>query len=102
LPALRKKSLNLTGTMRQLIEARLPQDIDIITPASADRSGCQLSLKLKRNAAEAKRSQQRLEAAGVIADWREPDIMRVAPAPFYNSYSDVFAAVEQLEAVLRA
>jgi kynureninase len=102
LPALRQKSLSLTGTLRQLIEARLPHDIDIITPSSPDRSGCQLSLKLKRDAAEARRCQQRLEAAGVIADWREPDIMRVAPAPFYNSYSDVFAAVEQLEAVLRA
>ena len=102
LPALRQKSLSLTGTMRRLIEARLPQDIDIITPGSPDRSGCQLSLKLKRDAAEARRCQQRLEAAGVIADWREPDIMRVAPVPFYNSYSDVFAAVEQLEAVLRA
>lgn len=102
LPALRKKSLGLTGTMRQLLETRLKEHVDIITPSSADRSGCQLSLKLKRDAAGAKRCQQRLEAAGVIADWREPDIMRVAPVPFYNSYSDVFAAVNQLQAALHA
>lgn len=102
LPALRHKSLSLTATLRQLIEARLSDDVDIITPSSPDRSGCQLSLKLRRDAAAAKRCQQRLEAAGVIADWREPDVMRVAPVPLYNSYSDVFAAVEQLEAALRA
>jgi kynureninase len=102
LPALRKKSLSLTGTMRRLLETRLKEHVDIITPSSADRSGCQLSLKLKRDAAGAKRCQQRLEAAGVIADWREPDIMRVAPVPFYNSYSDVFAAVDQLQAALSA
>jgi kynureninase len=59
-------------------------------------------LKLKRDAGDARRCQERLQAAGVIGDWREPDILRVAPAPLYNSFGDVFAAVEEFEAALRA
>lgn len=100
--ALRQKSLKLTGTLRHLIEARLKEAVEIITPCAPESSGCQLSLKLKLGAAEARRCQQRLESAGVIADWREPDIMRLAPVPFYNSYADVFATVDQLQAALQA
>jgi kynureninase len=102
LAALRSKSLKLTGALRRLIEQRLADQVDIITPAAAEHSGCQLSLKLVRDAADAKRCQERLLAAGVIGDWREPDILRVAPTPFYNSFGDVFAAVQELEAALRA
>jgi kynureninase len=102
LAALRDKSVKLTGALRQLIEQRLADQVEIITPAAAEHSGCQLSLKLKRDAADAKRCQERLQAAGVIVDWREPDILRVAPAPLYNSFGDVFAAVAELEAALRA
>jgi kynureninase len=102
LSALRNKSLKLTGALRRLIEQRLADQVEIITPAAAEHSGCQLSLKLKRDAADARRCQERLQAAGVIGDWREPDILRVAPTPFYNSFGDVFAAVQELEAALRA
>ena len=55
-----------------------------------------------RDPADAKRCQERLTAAGLIADWREPDIMRVAPTPLYNSYGDVAAAVDLLAQALRA
>ena len=58
--------------------------------------GCQLSLRLALPSLAAKRCHERLIAAGVIGDWREPDILRLAPAPLYNSYGDVFAAVEAL------
>jgi kynureninase len=42
-----------------------------------------------------------LTAAGVIGDWREPDILRLAPTPLYNSYSDVFNAVDALACAIR-
>jgi kynureninase len=93
---LRAKSILLTGFLQRLIEGLLPGLVDIITPGAADERGCQLSLRIARPAHEAKRCHERLAAAGVIGDWREPDILRLAPTPLYNSYSDVFAAVDAL------
>jgi kynureninase len=102
MPALRKKSIALTGFMRRLIEQRLPQLVEIITPSAAQQRGCQLSLRIARPAAEAKRCQQRLNAAGVVGDWREPDVLRLAPIPLYNSFADVFAATDILALALHA
>ena len=98
---LRRKSMRLSGFLQNLIETLLPGLVDIITPNSADARGCQLSLRLVRPPAAAKRCHDSLTAAGVIADWREPDILRLAPTPLYNSYSDVFAAVDALSRALR-
>jgi kynureninase len=55
-----------------------------------------LSLRLARVHGDAKRCYERLTGAGVVADWREPDILRLAPVPLYNSYLDVFTAVQAL------
>jgi kynureninase len=101
LQALHSKSLALTGLLRRLIEERLAGLVEIITPAAAGQHGCQLSLRILRDPAEAKRCQQRIQSSGLIADWREPDIMRVAPTPLYNSYGDVGAAVDLLAQALR-
>jgi kynureninase len=98
---LREKSIALTGYLQRLLETRLPGMVDIITPSSASERGCQLSLRIARPAAAAKRCHELLAAAGVIADWREPDVLRVAPIPLYNSYCDVFAAVDALSQALR-
>jgi kynureninase len=55
-----------------------------------------------RTTAEAKLCQERLEReGGVIGDWREPDILRLAPVPLYNSFGDVFAAAGALSRALR-
>jgi kynureninase len=102
MPALRKKSIALTGFMQRLIEQRLPQLVEIITPGAAEQRGCQLSLRIARPAAEAKQCLEHLTAAGVIGDWREPDVLRLAPIPLYNSFADVFAAVEILAQAVRA
>jgi kynureninase len=59
-------------------------------------------LRIARPAAAAKRCQEQLAAAGVIGDWREPDVLRLAPIPLYNSFADVFAAVDILARALRA
>jgi kynureninase len=102
MPALRKKSIALTGFMRHLIQQLLPQLVEIITPESPAERGCQLSLRIARPAAEAKRCQTLLTQAGVVGDWREPDVLRLAPIPLYNSFADVFAAVEVLARAISA
>jgi kynureninase len=98
---LREKSIALTGYLQRLIEALPTGLLDIITPSAASDRGCQLSLRIARSPADAKRSHNLLTAAGVVGDWREPDVLRLAPIPLYNSYSDVFAAVERLSQAVR-
>jgi kynureninase len=90
---LRTKSILLTGYLEYLLKS-IPQYSDhltIITPEVATERGCQLSLLMKKNG---KKVFNQLTKAGVIADWREPDVIRVAPVPLYNSYEDVFRFYE--------
>lgn len=100
--ALRRKSIMLTGFFLQLIEEMLPQQVEVITPGAPEQRGCQLSLRIARPPAEARRCQQLLIDAGLIGDWREPDILRLAPVPLYNSFSDVAAAAQALSQALSA
>jgi kynureninase len=93
---LREKSISLTGFLHRLVQDLLPEAVQIITPAEAEQRGSQLSLRLAVHPREAKRCHERLTAVGVIGDWREPDILRLAPVPLYNSYHDVFMAVDAL------
>lgn len=99
---LRDKSLALTGYMRRLIDSRLPGIVDIITPPNDAGHGSQLSLRLELPQAAAKLCHERLTARGVIGDWREPDTLRLSATPLYNSFQDVFAAVDILAGVLAA
>jgi kynureninase len=99
---LRQKSIALTGFMHGLVERLLPDLVDVITPGSPAERGCQLSLRIARPAAGARRCHDLLTAAGIVADWREPDVLRLAPAPLYNSYADVFAAITALSQAVRA
>lgn len=83
---LRVKSEKLTGFLEFLLN-NLPKDIiSVITPKEAAQRGCQLSIKIK----DGKKIFNILTEKGVVADWREPDVIRVAPVPLYNSYEDVF------------
>lgn len=102
MPALRNKSVALTGYLQRLIEQRLPDAVQIITPSAPEQRGCQLSLRIARPAADAKRCLERLTAAGVIGDWREPDVLRLAPIPLYNSFTDIHDAVAVLEQAVSA
>jgi kynureninase len=99
---LREKSITLTGYLQRLIETLLPGLVDIITPSAASERGCQLSVRIARSPAAAKRCHDLFTSAGVVADWREPDVLRLAPVPLYNSYSDVFAAAMALSQAVRA
>ena len=81
LDKLRVKSIALTGFMQSLIEERLRDLVEIITPGDPDGRGCQLSLRIDRPAAEARRCMDALTAAGVIGDWREPTLQSWRRSP---------------------
>jgi kynureninase len=98
---LREKSLALTAYLRRLIEARLPEAVEFVTPRADAARGSQLSLRLKLPRGAAKRCHERLIAEGVIGDWREPDTLRLSAAPLYTSFRDVFTAVEALARAVR-
>lgn len=92
---LRKKSIALTGFLEQLITTFCADSAEIVTPRDPAQRGCQLSLRVRGGKAKFTKLIER----EVICDWREPDVIRVAPAPLYNSYQDVFRFVESLAAV---
>ncbi|UAB74375.1 kynureninase [Mesoflavibacter sp. SCSIO 43206] len=95
--ALRKKSEQLTGYFEFLINELNNDKIKIITPTDPKQRGCQLSIQVK----DADKSlHHKLTEANIITDWREPDVIRCAPVPLYNSFEDVFRMVEKLKEIL--
>lgn len=94
---LREKSVKLTGYLEFLIDGLNDDRITIITPRDPLSRGCQLSVQVKN---ADKNLHTKLTNAGVISDWREPDVIRVAPAPLYNSFEDVFLFANKLKEVL--
>lgn len=96
---LHAKSQRLTGYLIELLDARLAEQIEIITPRAPTERGAQLSLRVKH--ADGKQLFEKLEQAGVVCDWREPDVVRVAPVPLYNTFEDVRRFVLRLEDALR-
>lgn len=90
---LREKSEKLTGYMEYLLTEKNNGNIEIITPGDKHQRGCQLSLRAKENGREL---HKRLNDSGVICDWREPDVIRAAPVPLYNTFEDVYSFVEIL------
>ena len=95
--ALREKSIQLTGYMEYLINKLNNPDIEIITPKDPNQRGCQLSIRVKNTD---KTLHKKLTQKHVITDWREPDVIRCAPVPFYNSFEDVYRMVEILKTLL--
>jgi kynureninase len=87
MPALAEKSRKLTGYLEFLLDEIADERISVITPRDPAQRGCQLSIRVK----DADKSlYQKISEHGVLADWREPDVIRVAPTPLYNSFADVF------------
>ncbi|PPU01573.1 kynureninase [Xanthomonas arboricola pv. juglandis] len=95
--ALRAKSEQLTGHLEQLIHARVPQVLQIVTPAEPAHRGCQLSLRVAGGRAQGRSLFEYLQSVGVLGDWREPDVIRIAPVPLYNRFCDLHRLVEQVE-----
>ncbi|MBB6094369.1 kynureninase [Povalibacter uvarum] len=100
--ALRKKALALTGCLSTLLQERLRDRVSILTPADPAQRGCQLSLRLHRPPAAARAVHTALTTANFTCDWREPDVIRVAPVPLYNTFSEVGAFVEALARALNS
>lgn len=86
--ALRKKSCRLTAYLAWLIETRLGDTLEILTPDEPERRGAQLSIRVRAGRDAGKSLFDHLVAHGVLGDWREPDVLRIAPAPMYNTFSD--------------
>ncbi len=95
--ALRKKSEQLTGYFEFLLNQLDTENIKIITPSNPKERGCQLSIQVK---SADKDLHKKLTAAHIITDWREPDVIRCAPVPLYNSFEDVYRMVEKLKEIL--
>lgn len=91
---LRKKSIKMTGYMEYLINEIEDEAINIITPSDVNQRGSQLSIQMKN---ADKKLFDWLTEKGVVADWREPDVIRVAPVALYNSYCDVFDFVQLIK-----
>lgn len=92
------KQKKLTGYLEFLLHDLKNHRISIITPSNPEERGCQLSLAVKN----ADRSlHDKLTKADVISDWREPDVIRVAPAPLYNSFQDLYLMVERFKNIIK-
>jgi kynureninase len=90
---LRAKSLHLTAYLEFLLHQLTNINFEIITPADAEARGAQLSLYFKEQGREI---HDKMIEKGIIVDYREPGVIRVAPAPMYCSYEDVYRFYEIL------
>lgn len=89
-----EKSKTLTGYLEYLILSLDSKKISIITPIESNERGSQLSLQIDSNESDIKKI---FEAANIICDFRKPNVIRVAPCAFYNSYMDVYNFVDALK-----
>ena len=94
---LREKSESLTGYLEFLLDRRASLDFTVLTPREPDRRGAQLSIRIHHGG---RSICDRLIGHGAVCDWREPDILRIAPVPLYNTYRDVHRFVERFIAAL--
>lgn len=94
---LREKSLKLTGYLEYLLKHEMQDRIEIITPEDPSQRGCQLSISVRMDGKEGKDIFNALEAAGCTTDWREPNVIRCAPVPLYNTFADIYHFVQTLK-----
>lgn len=100
MPALREKSMKLTAYLEFVVNEvknATGVQLHILTPADPTQRGCQLSIVVP---GATKQIVKDLYAKGVIVDWREPNVIRMAPVPMYNSFEDIYAFGKELEGLL--
>jgi kynureninase len=88
LPALHAKARALGSLLLQVIDS-LDARLACLTPRPAARRGCQLSVRVRAGRDAGRRVFDALSHHGIVVDWREPDILRFAPVPLYNTFADV-------------
>jgi kynureninase len=99
---LRRKSQRLTARLEALLVATLGKRVKVLTPREPARRGCQLSVQIEPAPRAARTLAGRLRAQGVVADWRRPNVLRLAPVPLYNRFQDLDLAVRALARALDA
>jgi kynureninase len=92
--ALREKSVRLTGFLERLVDRLASPRLTILTPRDPEARGCQLSVRIAGRARELFAA---LRSRGIVCDFREPDIIRVAPMPLYNTFHEVWRFARALE-----
>lgn len=97
--ALREKSLKLTGYLEFLLRDIESESLEVITPRDPHRRGCQLSLFVHERP---KQLRAALQSAGVVSDFREPGVLRIAPVPLYNTFSEVWRFAQILKEHLKS
>lgn len=97
---LRVKSEQQIGFLDRLLAEVIGDRIENLTPRELKDRGCQSSLRVTNPDQDGQAAFDRLEAAGVACDWRYPDVIRVAPVPLYNSFTDIYRFVEILDGIL--
>ena len=95
---LRGKSLQLTGYLEWLVRTQLANVLDVVTPAEPERRGAQLSIRVIGGRERGRALFGYLMEHGIIGDWREPDVIRISPAPLYNRLADCLAFAEAVQA----
>lgn len=98
---LRAKSRQLTAFLHDALRTQCGAAIEFITAADPEQRGAQLSIRVRGGSDRARQVHAALGRRGVITDWREPDTIRLAPVPLYNSFLDAWRAAELLAACLR-
>jgi kynureninase len=102
MPQLRAKSLKLTGYLEWLVRHELPDLLQIVTPVEPERRGAQLSIRVLGGRTRGRALFDHLVAQGIIGDWREPDVIRISPAPLYNRFEDCFIFAQAVREWSRA
>lgn len=97
--ALRSKSERQIEFFDRRLDEVIGDRVSNITPRALEERGCQFALQV--TAGDGKRVFDALEAARVLCDWREPDVIRVAPVPLYNSFSDIERFVQILDGIVQ-
>ena len=90
--------MRLTGYLEALIRERLADTLQVVTPREPERRGAQLSLRVDGGRERGRALFEHLESNGIVGDWREPDVIRISPAPLYNSHADILRFVRGVEA----
>jgi kynureninase len=86
----------MTDYLFALVDRHFADTIEAVTPREPERRGCQVSLRIRAGRDKGRELFSFLESRGVLGDWREPDVIRIAPVPLYNTHQDVLRLANTL------